>query len=404
MESIELNKRICAVRMFEDLKILASFGPRDTGSPGEKNSLSYLSSFAGKEGIKEYRETCKVTQFIPQSCSLQVLSPEAKEFRCLPQDRSGPTPLEGITGEVLYVGCGCEQEYNQIDASGKLLLMDIWGLHLVKKIAIAERLGAKGCILINPHPGDICCAWGLGEKEAPMPVVSISYENGQLFHNMLKKGPCLVNLKCNVLNKPGFSDHLIMELPSKEDKNQNVVILIAHRDTTHISPGANDNASGMVVLLELLRVFKNYPLNFRLLFIFSAAEEGGGIGISQLVRQHFLGNQASPLAVINLDMLAVGSKLCIVKGDKQRRTNERLNTILHKVGAKLNYHLEDYEIDMGLADIEPFVEKGIPSSWIFKPDDPRVHTEYDLPEYVNPNDLKAAADIVANTLLVLNEQ
>jgi len=401
LNSPDIHEKINAVRMYEDLKTLAAFGPRNYGAPGDKSSLDFLDEFAQKEGITKQHLPCNVFKFTPISSSLYLLAPHTRKINCLPQDRSGCTPIGGISAEIVYVGCGRDQDYNGINAHGKLLLMDIWGLHLVKKVTLAHYHGAKGCILINSHPGGLRCAWGLGERPSPLPAVSVSYEDGQWLRELIAKGYCSVSLNCNVVNEPGTSEHVLMKLPAKSGASRDTVVLIAHRDTTHISPGANDNASGMAILLELTRVFKNHPLAFDLLFLFSAAEEGGGLGVSQLVRDYFQQQPALPLAVINLDMVAVGSKLYIVGGDRERRTSPELNNLLRQAGAALNYHLDDYEMDMGLADIEAFIESGVPSAWLFKPDDPRVHTECDLPEYVNPNDLKVVADIVAAALLRL---
>ena len=44
---------------------------------------------------------------------------------------------------------------------------------------------------------------------------------------------------------------------------------------------------------------------------------------------------------------------------------------------------------------------GVPSAWLWKPDDPCYHTTADRYDRINPNDLKAVADVVGTAVLRL---
>ncbi|KAL2129254.1 hypothetical protein VTI74DRAFT_8008 [Chaetomium olivicolor] len=88
----------------------------------------------------------------------------------------------------------------------------------------------------------------------------------------------------------------------------NLVIVSAHYDSTGGSstargPGADDNGSGVVVLLEALRVLAN--TNFKpkdtLEFHFYGGEEGGLLG-SQAVFSNYKSGGKTVLAVMNQDM------------------------------------------------------------------------------------------------------
>ncbi|HEY5649139.1 MAG TPA: M20/M25/M40 family metallo-hydrolase, partial [Nitrospiria bacterium] len=57
-----------------------------------------------------------------------------------------------------------------------------------------------------------------------------------------------------------------------------VLILGAHYDTVSRSPGADDNASGLAVLLEAARVLAAHPSETPILFIAFAQEEQGCLG------------------------------------------------------------------------------------------------------------------------------
>lgn len=55
--------------------------------------------------------------------------------------------------------------------------------------------------------------------------------------------------------------------------NEEIVVLGAHYDTASITPGANDNGSGVAVLLQLAERLKNHPTERTLRFVFFVNEE-----------------------------------------------------------------------------------------------------------------------------------
>lgn len=106
-----------------------------------------------------------------------------------------------------------------------------------------------------------------------------------------------------------------------------------------ISPGANDNASGTAVMLEVARVFaESPPPDVELMFIAFGAEEHGLVGASKLVKEKFLPRDS---LVLNLDTVGVGSQVYTIEGNgilRKRKTSARLNQALadsiQRVGLK----------------------------------------------------------------------
>ena len=82
------------------------------------------------------------------------------------------------------------------------------------------------------------------------------------------------------------------------------IILSAHIDSAG-TPGAQDNASGVAVLLELARTLPKLNLPFRLRFVFFGAEEVGLLGSKAYVDRHRQDLQRCEL-VFNMD--SVGGK------------------------------------------------------------------------------------------------
>lgn len=80
--------------------------------------------------------------------------------------------------------------------------------------------------------------------------------------------------------------NLILNLPSdsKTEKSYLSPILIAaHYDTVPGTPGADDNATGVAVLLELARVFATQPTKYPLRLVAFDMEESGLLGSSDYV-------------------------------------------------------------------------------------------------------------------------
>ncbi|MCG8579789.1 MAG: M20/M25/M40 family metallo-hydrolase [Bacteroidales bacterium] len=95
-------------------------------------------------------------------------------------------------------------------------------------------------------------------------------------------------------------------------KTDTCITLIGHYDHMGmfgeaLYAGANDNASGVAMLLELARYFKKHQPHYSIQFIFFAAEEAGFYG-----SEYYVANPVYPLEktklVINFDMVSTGTK------------------------------------------------------------------------------------------------
>ncbi|QDL10660.1 peptidase M28 [Brasilonema octagenarum UFV-E1] len=67
------------------------------------------------------------------------------------------------------------------------------------------------------------------------------------------------------------------------DKNAKAILVGAHYDTVYFSPGADDNASGVAVTLEIARLFGSHPTARTLQLAFFDKEEAGLLGSKAFV-------------------------------------------------------------------------------------------------------------------------
>lgn len=117
------------------------------------------------------------------------------------------------------------------------------------------------------------------------------------------------------LSHAGFSApqaNIVATLPGA-DPNAGVILVMAHYDNRSVeiadgasrAPGANDNASGIALLIESARVLSFRNWNHTLMFVAMAAEEQGTYGSRHFAQTAFL-NSMNILAAINYD--AVGGR------------------------------------------------------------------------------------------------
>jgi Zn-dependent M28 family amino/carboxypeptidase len=97
--------------------------------------------------------------------------------------------------------------------------------------------------------------------------------------------------------------NLILKLPaSLSEPQQGVVIVGAHYDAVPGSPGADDNGSGVAVLLELARLCAARPLTRPLWFVAFDLEEAGLLGSTAYVEMLWKEKQPIHL-MLSLEML-----------------------------------------------------------------------------------------------------
>lgn len=137
-------------------------------------------------------------------------------------------------------------------------------------------------------------------------------------------------------------------------------IICAHYDDMppgNLAPGADDNASGVVGVLETARMLKDYDLKYTVKFIAFDEEEQGLIG-SNAYAAEAAANGDDILGVLNLDMIAYDSdndyEMSIsTNGQSTPFTNDYTDVL-----AKYGFDLSHNYITTGASDHSPFWNNG----------------------------------------------
>ena len=138
------------------------------------------------------------------------------------------------------------------------------------------------------------------------------------------------------------------------------LVLIAHHDAVPGSPGANDNAAAVGILLRLLdHVAAAPPPRLTLRFLFTAAEELGYLGARAYVRSPAARRVA---AALSLELCGIGDQLAL--WDAPRET-ELSRSFAHAV-VGLGYRRDETFHVVGRvpvfgSDHRAFLEVGIPA-------------------------------------------
>lgn len=175
-----------------------------------------------------------------------------------------------------------------------------------------------------------------------------------------------VNIENKVLTKY-INKNICAYIPGKVN-NDTMVVFTAHYD--HLGgmgkatyfPGANDNASGVSMLLNLVKYYSKNPPKYKAVFVFFAGEEAGLLGSKYFVEQNTVDLKKIKF-LLNLDLLGTGDEgITVVNATEFKPQFETLK----KINEEKNY----------LPQVKPrgkahnsdhywFTEKGVPCFFIY---------------------------------------
>jgi hypothetical protein len=129
-----------------------------------------------------------------------------------------------------------------------------------------------------------------------------------------------------------------------------------------VSPGANDNASGLSVMLEVARVTRELQPPSEVTFVAFGAEEQGLFGSRAFVeKQTFEGENL----VLNLDMVGAGKQAFVVEGNglvRKHHTSKKLNEVLIKCCEHIGLKPKLWWAALAGHDHIPFLHAKLPAT------------------------------------------
>ena len=148
-----------------------------------------------------------------------------------------------------------------------------------------------------------------------------------------------------------------------------LVLLTAHYDSiswkppTGRAPGADDDGSGVVTVLEVLRIMRALKLKHTLRVVFFTAEEIGLLGSRAYAKAH-ISEANVTVAHVQLDMIGYSHPLVVFAGlenkpldDRTRELAERVAELIQEAGVEASWELAPYP----LSDHYPLWASGVPA-------------------------------------------
>jgi aminopeptidase YwaD len=241
------------------------------------------------------------------------------------------------------------------------LLIDTSGIHEAsKKLAefILKKNPYKAAGIIESVNKKL--SWHMSQHVSDFTELIINKENILLYPK---------KIKINISNdyKPNHRTRNVIGF--LEGKSDSFIVFSAHYDhlgaigKKHVFPGANDNASGVSMCLDLARhlsLQKNRKNNY--VFLFFSAEEVGILG-----SEYFCSNPYFDLSkiklLINLDLVGTGDDgITLVNGAVLKKEFE----LFYNANEKKNY-LKQVKArgEAANSDHYPFYKRGVPSFFIY---------------------------------------
>jgi aminopeptidase YwaD len=371
--------------------------PRVAGTVEEQNAIKYV-----KEQFESYGYETKLQEFqfygytAPTTVELSVDGYEGNM-----EPKSFTYGMDGdVTGELVFIGLGTKAEVEGLDLTGKIALVERGAISFADKVLNAAAQGAEGVIIFNNADGVINGTLG-GPNDAYVPVVSITRDAGQAILADLNNGETLTATVTIEGAEGGIrTSHNVIatKAPTNKNKGTNDIVAIgAHHDSVPGAPGANDDASGTSMTLELARILKDLPTDKELRFMTFGAEELGLIGSRYYASQLSEEDKKRFAGYFNLDM--VGSRDA---GDLVINTVDGNDNVVssHAQASSARLNGEPTPIQPGgSSDHVSFYEVGIPSaSFIHRALEPWYHTPEDTIDKISKEKLQDVAEIVGTAV------
>lgn len=443
---IRLSAQVSAERLVESVRDLSRFEGRQSGTPGGEAAAAYLASRLPQADFQPFSvKTIQIRTPIHASILTDQSSKTLRNGRdFIPVLNAAAATL--TSAPVVFVGYGVADpargldEYTGLSVTGKVVLF-LRGQpkRYTGRVTHTEKVRtarAKGAIAYLTVTGPVLSQYeqrrGMSQRpmshyegtmEEALPglwiapdvaeailkpsgvtLESFQKEEDQALapHSFETKSAITLDLKPRQFDATAIN--VMAVWPGSDPALRNEVVIIgAHYDhfgtqAGLLFPGADDNASGTAILLEIAGAFTSTGLKPRrtIVFLAFAGEEQGLLG-----SRFYVSDPARPLAatkaMINVDHAGVGNGKITVGLSGLEKASAQAAAV--KVG--LGEQIELFGQFPG-GDHVPFAEAGVPTAAIVSSGPhPDFHQPTDTPEKIRPEILGSIARYTLSLLWTL---
>ena len=179
-----------------------------------------------------------------------------------------------------------------------------------------------------------------------------------------------------------------------------MIVVGGHQDTKPNTVGANDNASGVGVVVALADALAGIAADLDvpvMLVAFGAEEFQQDTGVHHIGSETLAADLADrTVAMLSVDMIGNGPTTKVVAmRDHDATLQQRLLAVAGSAG------IADVEAHVAgdISDHGPFALRGVPAAFMWTGDDGRLHTPADTFEHLDAADVQRAGDLTLAWLL-----
>lgn len=259
-------------------------GSRNAGSDAEHAAADYIAGVMEEIGLADVEKVPISVDKWSNNGSTFTIGGDAHKFK-VNSYASGATPKEGVTAEILFLDKGTMQDYEGVDADGKIILVNVdqradWWI--TYPTLEAEFQGAAAIMLANTGGFSEVSEDALNSNDfcgpVSIPSASISQADSKYIQGLLEKGPVMGTLKVdNEVKENGGTSYNVMGFIKGKNSDEQIVIG-SHYDTYF--SGFQDNSCAVAFDLAIAKAMidSGYQPERDIVFISHGSEEWGKIG------------------------------------------------------------------------------------------------------------------------------
>jgi hypothetical protein len=400
-------------QMLLDLCDIAGYGIHSGIHPGPKadKAADYILKKLKMAGLTNARlDPVKVNDAFPKSFVMNV-SVEGENPRPVsgfPLGWTVGTPLEGITGELAYVGDGCKSNFELTDVRGKIALIDHKHFRHTSTasggaVLTARDKGAIAVILSETQVDGPKIKWqpGTPQNLFSIPGFSVGKSEGSYLKSLVRSGkPHKINYVLDVPHEVVDCYNVVAELPGNGSSDE-LILVPTHYDT--VFTGAIDNNASVALLIKWAAYFSSKPEGTRnrdMMFAFCMGHDAFDNNSGHFQFQETYKDRLKKAIVWGVDHAPGGTRYIEVNGELQPtvETSEIYTIANNYVFARLaSFYLDKYGF---VNTIDAFRSPGGGPNWGIAPtNSPWVnsasitryyHSSLDTPEKITLDQLKRA--------------
>ena len=235
-------------------------GPRPAGSKAMRRAQEFLGDELRKLGAGNvHTQAVPVVAWRDAPSLVQLTAPRRRVYDSIQHVHSASGT---VTAPLINGGSASKEDLDRLAAQVKGAIVLIRGSEIsgAKFIPLAQRIrdiserGAVGVLVPNMFGalGDPAADVASIVADAPIPVAGISYEAGRELDLLAKSGRPRIHMEVAGKSYRTNCLNLIGEL-GRPRATEEIVVLSAHVDTHFGNPGALDNLTGVITLMEMAR-------------------------------------------------------------------------------------------------------------------------------------------------------